>query len=83
MGSLGHVSHLNLGYLHGLEIVRPSPDEQREIATILDAIDAKIDLHRRKRALLDALFQSLLHKLMTGAVRVSDLDLSSLPLPSA
>jgi len=56
-----------------------NPDEQKEIATILDAIDGKIDLHRRKRALLDELFKSLLHKLMTGAVRVSDLDLSALP----
>ena len=41
-------------------------DEQREIVAILDAIDRKIDLHRRKRAVLEELFKALLHKLMTG-----------------
>ena len=56
----------------------PPDDEQREIVTILDAIDRKIDLHRRKRAVLDDLFKALLHKLMTGAISVSDLDVSAL-----
>ncbi|MBM4492896.1 hypothetical protein GS436_05065 [Rhodococcus hoagii] len=37
-------------------------DEQHEIVDILDALDRKIDLHRRKRAVLDRLFKSLLHK---------------------
>ena len=46
-------------------------DEQREIVAVLDAIDRKIDLHRRKRAVLDELFKSLLHKLMTGEIVVS------------
>ncbi len=49
-----------------------------EIVEILNALDRKIDLHRRKRALLEALFKSLLHKLMTGEIRVADLDLSAL-----
>lgn len=56
----------------------PTLGEQREIVAILDAIDRKIDLHRRKRALLDELFKALLHKLMTGEIRVADLDLSAL-----
>ncbi len=56
----------------------PTLDEQREIVAVLDAIDRKIDLHRRKRAVLDELFKALLHKLMTGEIRVSDLDLSAL-----
>lgn len=63
--------------------VPPTLDEQREIVAILDAIDRKIDLHRRKRAVLDELFKALLHKLMTGEIRVADLDLSALsPDPS-
>jgi type I restriction enzyme S subunit len=53
-------------------------DEQQEIVDILEAIDRKIDLHKRKRALLDDLFKALLHKLMTGEIRVVDLDLSAL-----
>jgi type I restriction enzyme S subunit len=60
----------------------PQFDEQREIVAILDAIDAKIDLHRRKRDVVDELFKALLHKLMTGEIRVADLDLSALQ-PSA
>lgn len=60
-----------------------NPDEQTEIAVILDALDRKIALHRQKRAVLEELFQSLLHKLMTGAIRVADLDLSALTPPQA
>jgi type I restriction enzyme S subunit len=56
----------------------PMVDEQREIVAVLDAIDRKIDLHKRKRAVLDELFKALLHKLMTGEIRVADLDLSAL-----
>lgn len=41
---------------------------------ILDAIDGKIDLHRRKRAVLVELFKALL--LMTWEVRVGELPVS-------
>ena len=58
--------------------VPPSNDEQREIVAILDAIDRKADLHRRKRAVLEELFKSLLHKLMTGELRAGELDLEAL-----
>ena len=53
-------------------------EEQHEVVAILDAIDRKIDLHRRKCAALEELFKALLHKLMTGAIRVANLDLSAL-----
>lgn len=56
----------------------PGVGEQREIVEILDAIDRKIALHQRKRAVLEDLFKALLHKLMTGEIRVADLDLSVL-----
>jgi type I restriction enzyme S subunit len=56
----------------------PSLNEQREIVAILDTLDRKIALHRQKRAVLEELFLSLLHKLMTGAIRVDQLDLSAL-----
>ncbi len=70
---------LNLNDVESFEVAWPGdPEEAAEIVAILDAIDRKIDLHRRKRAVLDELFKSLLHKLMTGEIRVADLDLSAL-----
>ena len=67
---------LTCAFLRSLPIPLPSVlDEQREIVAILDAIDRKIDLHQRKRAVLEELFKALLHKLMTGEIRVADLNL--------
>ena len=75
---LGPTPQLNKKNLLPLSIPIPSSlNEQREIAAVLDAIDRKIDLHRRKRAVLDDLFKALLHKLMTGEIRVADLGLSA------
>lgn len=70
---------LNLSDVESFKIAFPTDRiEHDEIVAILDAIDQKIDLHKRKRAVLEELFKSLLHKLMTGEVRVADLDLSAL-----
>ena len=55
----------------------PTLSEQLEIIAVLDAIDRKIDLHRRKRAVLEEVFKALLHKLMTGEIRVGELDLGA------
>ena len=54
----------------------PTLKEQQEVVEIIDAIDRKIDLHRRKLAVLDALFKVLLHKLMTGEIEVGELGLA-------
>ena len=54
----------------------PSLSEQHEIVEILDTIDAKIDLHRRKRTVLEELFKAMLNKLMLREIRVEELDLS-------
>ena len=69
---------LSKGTFEQIEIVTTTNlDEQQEIAAILNAIDRKIDLHQRKRAVLDDLFKALLYKLMTGEIRVGDLDLTN------
>ncbi len=75
------VPTLNRNSFADVPVAIPPVNEQRQIASILDAIDRKIDLHRRKRAALDDLFKALLHKLMTGEIRVGELDLPS-PGPS-
>ncbi|MEQ8640456.1 MAG: restriction endonuclease subunit S [Alphaproteobacteria bacterium] len=75
----GQQQNLNLEIVRGLSICfPPEKAEQNEIVAVLDAIDRKIDLHRRKRGVLDDLFKALLHKLMTGEIRVADLDFSAL-----
>ena len=56
----------------------PDNEQQTEIAATLDAIERKIDQHRRKRVVLEELFKALLHKLMTGEIRVGALSLAGL-----
>ncbi|AJY19913.1 MULTISPECIES: restriction endonuclease subunit S [Burkholderia] len=75
--------NLNTGTIDSLPLPLPSTlDEQAEIVGVLEALDRKIDLHQKKRKVLEELFKSLLHKLMTGEISVSDLDLSALSTAS-
>ncbi|MDN6857305.1 restriction endonuclease subunit S [Pseudomonas sp. CAN2814] len=70
---------LTCAFLKSLPVpLPPTLDEQREIVTVLDALDRKIGLHQQKRGVLEELFKALLHKLMTGEIAVLDLDLSAL-----
>lgn len=76
----GQQQNLNLDIVRKIAVrVPPTIDEQQEIVDVLDALDRKIDLHRRKRDVFDELFKSLLHKLMAGEVSADDLDLRALP----
>lgn len=75
----GQQQNLNLEIVRELPVAYPqSLTEQEEIFTTLDALDRKIDLHQQKRCVLEELFKALLHKLVTGEIAVSDLDLSAL-----
>jgi len=51
--------------------------EQREIACILSAVDARIAAEEARRAALDALFHTLLHHLMMGKIRATRLGPSN------
>ena len=71
--------NLNTAAIDSLLIpLPPTLSEQREIVAVLDVIARKIDLHQRKRAVLEDLFKALLHKLITGEIRVGELDLLGL-----
>ena len=75
----GPVPHFNKSDLASVRLPMPTDAGERdEIVAIFDAIDVKIDLHKRKGVILEELFRALLHKLMTGEVHVEDLDLSAL-----
>lgn len=73
----GTQKNINIQFLTPWSVVVPPDDEQIEIVAILEAIDRKINLHRKKRAVLDDLFKVLLHKLMTGEIRIEEFDLSA------
>jgi type I restriction enzyme S subunit len=76
-GQHGLISHLNLGYVRQFKVPKPNIATQRAIARILDAVDAKQQSHVRKHSVLNDLFRTLLHQLMTAQIRVHDLDLSA------
>ena len=71
--SRGYNRHYTV--LKEMLVGKPSVGEQHEMVAILDAIDRKIDLHRKKRAVLDDLFKTLLHQLMTGKIHTADLNI--------
>src|SRR5579885_670726 len=54
----------------------PTLEEQQELVAILDTINGDFLVHRQKSRSLEKLFRMMLHRLMTGAIRVKDLDLA-------
>lgn len=52
----------------------PPKDEQIDIAYVLHAIGQKIELHTGKKFALQDIFKTMLNKLMSGEIRVKDLD---------
>jgi type I restriction enzyme S subunit len=61
--------------LRNIRIVIPPLTEQQEIACVLTYIDKKIEIEERRKATLQQLFKTMLNKLMTGEIRVKDIDL--------
>lgn len=70
-----NLASINSTKLKAFPILIPKLIEQREIVSIIEAIDHKIDLHHRKLTVLEELFNALLHKLMTREMRMRDLTL--------
>jgi type I restriction enzyme S subunit len=77
------VPTLNRNTFASLTTGVPSLDEQFEIAHILSTIDEKIAVHESKKSALHDLFKTTLNKLMTGAVRVADLDIETAGVEAA
>ncbi|MFH1288223.1 MAG: restriction endonuclease subunit S [bacterium] len=70
----GTQKNINIEFLKPWPIKLPSYNEQKEIATILWKIDQKIELAERKKQTLNNLFQSMLNQLMTGKIRVGNIN---------
>jgi type I restriction enzyme S subunit len=69
--------NVNTKTIDSVLVPLPDPDEQKEIAAIMQTIDRKISVHERKRAALSDLFQTMLNQLMTAQIRVDKLDIDT------
>jgi type I restriction enzyme S subunit len=67
------IPNLSQGRLAVFPIPLPPLDEQREIARILQAVDAKIVAEQARRTALEELFKTLLHQLMSGQIRLPNI----------
>ena len=67
-------SNINATKLRGFRIPLPLLAEQQETARILLSVDKKIETEEKRRESLQTLFKTMLHLLMTGQVRVKELE---------
>ena len=77
-GTRTTIAHLPEIKLKPLLVPVPSLEEQAEIIHVLETVDQKLDNHRYKLEVVQDLFRTLLHQLMTGEVRVDDVELAGL-----
>ena len=68
-------SNISATRLRSFPVPVPEPEEQDQIVAKVDCVDKKLTFHARKKRLLDNLFRTLLHQLMTAQIRVHDLNL--------
>ncbi len=61
---------LTIGSVNHALVIFPSWVEQKQIAKVLRACDAEIDLHEKKLAALQQQKKGLMQRLLTGVVRV-------------
>ncbi len=64
--------------IRDLLIPFPSLSDQNKIAKLFLTIDEKIEVHTAKKSTLQDLFKTMLNKLMTGEIRVKDLEMELL-----
>jgi type I restriction enzyme S subunit len=65
----------NKSAINELPTYLPGEEERRDIVAALDAVGKKLEVLQVKRGLLEDLFRTLLHQLMTAAIRGQDLEL--------
>lgn len=67
------VPTLNRNSFRTIPVAVPKREEQDQFVKVLDSVEEKREVHRRKHATLTALFRTLLHQLMTAQIRVNNL----------
>ncbi len=67
--------NLSTAVLKRMPVFYPSIEEQKEIADCLEMLEKKLQLITEKKNLLEELFRTLLHQLMTGQIRVNEIEI--------
>ena len=76
--TFGPVPILSKGRFTSIKVAVPSSiEEQQMIAKPLVALDHKVEVAAKKVAVLQDLFRTLLHQLMTAKTRVHDLEIAA------
>lgn len=68
------VPTLNRNFVHAATLPVPPIEVQQYIADILATVDRRIEAEENGKKALEALFKTLLSKLMTGKIRVAQLE---------
>lgn len=68
------IPNLSGGRLKSFPIPFPHIQEQQQIAHILSTVDKKIETEEKRKVMLKELFKTMLHKLMTGEIRLKDVQ---------
>ncbi len=75
LGAIGSQQpNISASQIESIIIPLPSLSVQLEIADMLSAVDSKIESEENRKAALQTLFKTMLHHLMTGKVRVKELE---------
>jgi len=64
---------VNVSNVRNIKIPLPPLQTQKKIASILSAVDEKIEKEENKKKALEELFKSMLYNLMSAKIRVKDL----------
>jgi len=74
-GNKTTIPNLSKSKIMNFNVVYTTYEEQKRIADILSAIDNKISIEEKRKDLFENLFKSMLNKLMTGQIRVKNLEM--------
>lgn len=66
--------NLSTSVIANLPVCVPSIEDQRQIVQAFTALELKLDQAEHKKTTLQDLFRTLLHELMTGKVRVGEIE---------
>ena len=70
--SRGYNRHYKL--LREKKLPLPPLEEQKQIVHILSTVDKKIEVEQKRKQVLKALFETMLHKLMSGEIRLKEVE---------